>query len=342
MIGGGSLGGMGSRVLRSLRRSAWATALLACAGMLPAAPAPTLLAPPAAAKGKETGPPAFERDFLSKYASEDAAKRSEGIDGLINATDPDKFRILTTHVVGKEKRADVVSRAVEILAKIRDPATCEALAKAARTGDRDKRVVLIESMATMAHSGAAHKALLEMLEDKDAYVRAMSAYAVGEHRVMDAADPLLGCLDDRHWQVQSAALSALTRLPDKEALKPRLPKIVDFMELSSGRLRDDASDALKRLTGKNFGRDPDAWRAWLAGGDAAAPAKPAEGSGGGTPKSGYADQGEKPHFYGMDVVSHRVVIVMDISLSMNDPIEIDRDRLRRETSRRREIGRAHV
>jgi hypothetical protein len=286
---------------------------------------------PALGKGKDEGPPAFEREFLSRYASDDPKKRAEAVDGLVNATDPDRFRLLSTHVVPKEKRADVIAHAVDLLSRVKDPAVCEAVAKSAKTGNVDERIVWIESMAGMAHSGPAHQAALALLKDKETYVRSMSAYVLGEHRLMDALEPLLLCLDDRQWQVQAASLAAIPRLPDKDVLKTKLPKLVDFLEATSGRIRDDTADALRRITGKDLGREPGPWRKLIEG--AADPSKPA-GDGPPKPASVYD---EKPHFYGMEVTTNRVVIIMDVSLSMNEPIEIDRDRLRRETSRKRAV-----
>ena len=283
---------------------------------------------PASAKEKDKGPAAFEREFVSGYGSEDAAKRAAAVDALGNAPDPDKFRLIAAHVVPKEKRADVVARAVEVLSRMKDPATCEAVAKAARSGNLDDRLVYLEALAGMPHSGPAHQAALALVKDKETYVRSMAAYVLGEHRLMDALDPLLACLDDRQWQVQAAALGAIPRLPDKDVLKTKVPRLVDFLEQTAGRIQADTADALKRIVGKDLGTDVAKWRAHLEG-------KPdPEKAEGAKPVSVYE---EKPHFYGIEVTSHRVVIIMDVSLSMNEPIEIDRDRLRRETSKRRAV-----
>jgi hypothetical protein len=190
----------------------------------------------------------------------------------------------------------------------------------------------------MQQSDAAHRTLVECMKDRETWVRAMAAYGLGEHRSMDALDPLLAAVEDPKWQVQSAALAALPRLQDKEVLRKTVaPKLVELLELLGGRQRADCADALKRITGRNLGKDPVPWRKWLEGGDAAAApkddgdGKPAPGS-----NSAYGEQqADKPHFYGIEVDSNRLVLVLDTSLSMNDPIEIDKDRLRRETSRRR-------
>lgn len=291
------------------------------------------------AKDKPVEPSAAEKDFGTQYASDDAAERTKAVELLFGVPDAVKLQLISTRVIPKEKRADVLARAVEVLAKIKDESVAEKLCALARSGPPDVRCLYVEAMAAMPWSGAAHRALLQLLRDKETWVRGMAAYALGEHRSMDALDPLVAALDDRAWQVQAAALAAMPRLSDKEVLKAKaVPKLVEFLDVVSGRLRDDCADTLKRITGQNLGKDSAPWRVWLAGGT---PAKPGETKSGDTnPGAGgseYSNQAEKPHFYGMEVTSTRFVIVFDKSLSMIDPIEIDRERLRRETSRRRAV-----
>jgi hypothetical protein len=317
---------------------------LAALALLGAASLHPVTVPPACAKDKAAEASPAEKEFLAGYASEDAVARGKAVEALHGAPDAVKLSLIASRVIPKEKRADVLARAVEVLARVKDESVVEKIAAVSRTGPADQRALYLESMATMPGSTAAHRALLDALKDKETWVRAMAAYSLGEHRAMDALDPLLAALDDRMWQVQTASIAALPRLSDKEALRAKVvPRLVDFLELSSGRAREDCAAALKRITGKAFGKDVPAWRAWLAGGDP--PAQPRQGDPAappapapGTPTGGdYGEQQQpvKPHFYGMDVASKRFVIVLDRSLSMVDPIEIDKDRLRRETSRRR-------
>ncbi|MCE9636818.1 MAG: HEAT repeat domain-containing protein [Planctomycetes bacterium] len=304
-------------------------------------------APTALAKDKAPEISTAEKDFLAGYTSDDGAARAKAVDRLHDAPEPARLQLVSTRVIPKEKRADVLARAVEVLSRVKDESVIEKIVAASRAGPPEQRCLYVESLASMQGSTAAHKALLEFVRDKETWVRAMSAFALGEHRAMDGFEPLLACLSDKMWQVQSAALAALPRLSDKDTLKSKaLPKLVDYLENSSGRQRDDCADALKRISGRTLGKDADVWRKWIAGGDPAIAPPAAPGTGPdakpapapGTPTGGdYGEQqaAEKPHFYGIEVTSTRIVIVLDRSLSMNDPITIDRERLRRETSRRR-------
>jgi hypothetical protein len=294
-------------------------------------------------KGKAPEPPTAEREFLEGYASEDPVVRAKAVERLVDVPEPARLQLIASKVVPKEKRADIVARTIEVLGRIQDESVCEKVVSLARVGSVEQRVVYVEALASMRVSSAAHRALLELVNDKETWIRAMAAYGLGEHRAADAIAPLVACLDDRQWQVQSAALGALPRIQDKEALKTKaVPELIRFLDLSSGRQQADCADALKRILGRNLGKDPDAWRRFLAGGDGAAPAAP--GAPGGedgqkpAPGSNAAyGSADKPHFYGIEVTSTRVVIVLDTSLSMNDPIEIDKERLRRETSKRRAV-----
>jgi hypothetical protein len=295
-----------------------------------------LLGGDAFAKGGKPEPDPIETQFDMMYSTQDAAARVKAVDFLKSAPDPLKFSILSTRVVGREKRADVVAHAVEVLQTIRDPKTATSVAAGAKSGPLDARLVYVEALAGLASSNDAHQTLLELVKDKESYVRGMAASGLGEHRAMDALEPLLALLDDKGWLVQSAALSALPRLSDKEALKKTLPKLLEFLENVSGRLRVDCAECLRRITGRNFGRDAAAWRKWYEDGSPDSTPKP-EGEKPAEPKGAYANQDDAPQFYGMPVLSNRVVLVLDISLSMYDPIDIDKDRLRRETSRRKPV-----
>lgn len=314
----------------------------------------SLVCPSAAlAKDKDKGESEAVTAFKGAYQSDDAKARGEAVSGLSKAKDDEKFAIISTLVVPKEERADVVSRAVDVLGRIEDKAVQEEVAKLAARGKVDERIVYIEALSSYPHCEAAHATLLAGVNDKDPFVRGMSAYGLGCHRNLDAIEPLMKLLlEDPAWQVQATVLDSLPRLDGREALDAKVPAIIEFMEGASGRLLDDVGNALRRITGKNFGRDPEKWRAWLDGKEAKE--DPPEGSGesggsaggsaggsgdGSTPpaSSAYGNQAGKPHFYGMEVTSERVVIILDVSLSMNDAIHLDMERLKRETSQKRAI-----
>ncbi|MCG3135203.1 MAG: hypothetical protein HMLKMBBP_02709 [Planctomycetes bacterium] len=284
-------------------------------------------------KGKDVEDPA-ETAFAAKYASDDGAEREAAIRSLSSVPEPLRVKILLERVLPVETRADLHADAVEILGGVKDVAARQVVVDAAKDAAKagaDVRVLCVQAIARWINEPVAHAAALALLGDKDVWVRSMAAYAIGEHRAPDGILPLVGLLDDPKWQARSAAINALSRLGDKTTLAPHLPKIADCLESSNGRQKDECARLLETLTGKKLGKDANLWRLWIQGGDAALPKEDAAAPK--KPSGGYGD--EEPRFYGMPVVSSRVVVILDISLSMNDPIRIDKDRLRRETSRRK-------
>jgi hypothetical protein len=316
-----------------LRRGAYALSLLLVC---------TLVAVPlnAAARGgkKKDEKSAAEVAFDTGYGSDDAKERSEAVAALRDAPDVLKVKLISEKVVPREKRADVIASAVAVLSRVKDEGAVNDLVSLAGKGKPDRRVVYLEALAKVDGS-ASHELLLQAVKDKEPRVRGMAAFALGQHRAMDALDPLLKLLEDPHWQVQAASLESIRRLSDKEELRARaVPVLVDYLDLVTGRLSVDAAETLAKITGKRLGRDPAKWRRYMAGEDVDAnTGGDGEGEGGAKSGGAYGNAAERPHFYGMEVVSNRVVLLMDISLSMNDPIEIDKDRLRRETSRRKTV-----
>lgn len=273
--------------------------------------------------------------FEEQYKSKEPQERLKAVESLRDAPDAVKFELVSEEVIGKEPRADVVARAVAVLERIEDPEVVERVIQAAKKGKPEQRMLYLEALGRHREHDGAHAAALELLEDKSPYVRGMAAYVLGEHRRDDALEPLLELLGDEAWQVQAAALESLPRLTDKEAVRARAMALVEYMENASGRMREDAGDALLRITGKRIGTDAEAWRVYLETGKEPEPEESEEG--GAVTGGGYGNQTSKPHFYGIDVTSEKVVIVLDVSLSMNDALDIDLDRLRRETSRRRAV-----
>ena len=108
--------------------------------------------------------------------------------------------LIAEHLFPKEKRADVMLRAVEVLSRVKEPAAVKKVVGFASHGTTDRRVVFAEAIAKI-DTTESHEALLELIEDKEPRIRGMAAYGLGMHRHMDALEPLLKTLDDRFWQV---------------------------------------------------------------------------------------------------------------------------------------------
>jgi hypothetical protein len=71
---------------------------------------------------------------------------------------------------------------------------------------------------------------------------------------------LLGAFKDFHEQVRGAGGGAEVERKKLEAAQ----LLTEALASPQAEIRQKAAGNLKRLTGQDFGEDPDAWRAWLA------------------------------------------------------------------------------
>jgi hypothetical protein len=190
---------------------------------------------------------------------------------------------------------------------------------------------VLEALGARSGVPVVLEALRKILKGTEAKAIAAAVFALAEAHPPEALEDVKRVTEHSAWQVRLATLDFLGRLRDPKTL----PLLVDRLEVESGRLRHEVVETLRLVSGKDYGKDLEKWKAYLAGGEAAAaaagrkPADPAAGSGGRAVATGTAPVA--PTYYGQPVYSDRVVFVIDISLSMNEEMVIDRETLVRET-----------
>jgi HEAT repeat protein len=151
-------------------------------------------------------------------------------------------------------------------------------------------------------------ALRELLTRKDdPGLRALAIDALAEQADEGSLDELLtNQLRDARWEVRLAVIKALVRIRSVRSIPPLLVAL----ETETGRLQDEVDKTLQSLTGKSFHRSIELWKRWWA---EAAPtftlATP-------QPAAPEAEATDGPRFYGLTIVSRRVVFVLDCSGSM--------------------------
>ncbi|HND56740.1 MAG TPA: HEAT repeat domain-containing protein, partial [Pirellulaceae bacterium] len=146
--------------------------------------------------------------------------------------------------------------------------------------------------------------------------------------VLDAfaeiADPTanaaaLAQLKDPAWQVRVAAVGALGRIRQKESVQP----LIDQLRAESGRLRDDVKKALISITTSDLGDNADKWQEYwdkwkdrfkVPSDEEVRKAREAFEATQARYNPGADD------FAGVPTKSKRIVYVIDISGSMEDPI----------------------
>jgi uncharacterized protein YegL len=299
--------------------------LLAAAALLPARAA--------GAEDDRKKNAAAEKAFLEDYtaAASDEKARAKAVETLGAAPDAVKVSMLLDRVLPKDVAPAVQSAAVSVLRKVRDEAAVKALAdEAMAKGSWNVRGPVLEAMGAFA-SPVAVEALRKILRTEETRALAAALFALSENHPPEALDDVRKLTGHLAWQVRLGTLEYLERLRDKGTLG----LLVDRLEAESGRLRFEVVGTLKAITGKNYGTDANKWRAYVGGGEKAADEvgkpPPGPGAAGGRAVATGAVEKVEPTYYGMKVYSDKVVFVIDMSLSMNEEMVIDRETLVRET-----------
>ena len=219
-----------------------------------------------------------------------------------------------------------------------------------RGRDWAARVFYLRGLSKAAANEVTRLLLVRLAEEKDRRVLPIVIDALAEQAGELAVPELVPLLSDARWQIRVATVKALERIGRPAAIQP----LIDRLRDEPGRVRGDIADALKALTGQDLGIEPDRWQKWWdANRDGCVPPEKVEPApepepdpsppGGkpgdvppekpGPPDSSKPEEPAPPDsskpvppppgggasFYGIRVVSKRIIFVIDMSGSMNDP-----------------------
>ena len=101
-------------------------------------------------------------------------------------------------------------------------------------------------------------ALVKATGDKEMTVRVASLESLGFLGAVSALDTIVRALDSRQLSVRKSAVFSLRLLADKRSV----PALMEILKEEDRALVDDASKALERITGRDFGIDYEMWRSW--------------------------------------------------------------------------------
>lgn len=245
------------------------------------------------------------------------------------------------------KDAGIRRIASEILGVIEAPGVDVALIPLLDDKDREVRVAAVYA-AGLVKAATTRPRLVELVElDKDPLVRSVAVESIGRIGGADVAALLDGFMNSSSESVQISALhqywwhdkargaqvtAEVLARPDlradgplrpllvqavEEALKyrakPCLPRLVELLTHPRARMRDMAHRALQEITGLSIANIPSDWMDWWQ----------QQGATYEVPKQGGAAapgaQRSQVRFYGIPIVSDRIVFVIDYSGSMNEP-----------------------
>lgn len=229
--------------------------------------------------------------------------------------------------LNRVETAEVLSKSAAALEKS-DPDAFAALLQAG-SSFRDARairhllyqmtvsesVVFRETVARAARhwtlDAKGEELLLETVRrDGPAPVRAAAIDSAAAHRLDEKA--LLAAASDSHRIVKLAAARALARLDVADAV----PAIIDALE-GEGPLKHELNEALVLLTGVDKKGDHGAWKAWWEEGGKEAERPPREEREAALERV-WDPPGTRAEFYGVPVVSRRVLFLIDVSASMGE------------------------
>jgi HEAT repeat protein len=101
--------------------------------------------------------------------------------------------------------------------------------------------------------------LIDDLKDPSWQIRWYAASALGEMKEPRALEPLIAMLkNDQNGYVRAMAAWALGKIKDRRAVEPLIDGVTD----ESSDVKKMAPQALKEITGQDFGKDPVKWREW--------------------------------------------------------------------------------
>lgn len=173
--------------------------------------------------------------------------------------------------------------------------------------------------------------LLHAIQDKDPLVRLAAAEALGRKLDRPGGEAMLArLLEDPVARVREEAAIAFRRAGGRSAV----PVLIARLAKEPLRVRGAIGTTLEELTGADLGESPQAWERWLTSARAAGTVFAAGGRGARSGSSRYAVT-----YYGIPVLSDRLVFILDVSGSMEFSTE-GRSSLRRLQVAQRELVKA--
>jgi hypothetical protein len=259
---------------------------------------------------------AMEKDRLKFVKDMKDVEVVRDKDGKVTKGDGNKWTQLKYDLDILAAKIDILTGALpRIAAQIGKLTTTAAIAKAMNAAPEwYLRACCAEALGRIDAPEALAALLVRAKVETEPGVRIAIADALAG-RVKgndDVRAALLPWLDSGPWGVKLAAAQALTRSGD-----PRLvPALIKVLQTTSGRMKYEINECLKKLTRADRHGDYAAWTAWWEKNDNEVLA--------GTYVPPAAEMAERQMapvtmFYGIPVHSTKIVFIIDTSLSMKEP-----------------------
>lgn len=220
----------------------------------------------------------------------------------------------------RDKDPMIAIAAIEALAVKRDRESIKDLEKLlGKTKDDDVRQATLAGLSAI-YDGENEwvERLVEYGKNEDVDLRNAALIEVARLGRTNLDEIFLAALKHENWSTRLTALGALVARRDADLVKP----IVERMQEESGRMAIEFGDALFRLTGESFGKNGAIWARWL--GDQTGSINLIDESDVAKIISEEEErrlkQISEAEFFGIRIESHRVLFIIDVSGSMNEPL----------------------
>jgi HEAT repeat protein len=201
------------------------------------------------------GTPAVE-PLLNELMNQDLAVRGNVAFalGLIG----DSRAVIPLIIALKDRDSHVRENAATALGKIRDQRAGEHLISVLKEDTNTfVRREAAKALGEIKNSDSM-EGLIAALRDEDVGVAEQAAEALGKIKDPRAVKPLIILLKDKHSFVRGIVVKALGEMSDPCAIEPLITVLKDQNSVN----RYWAREALEKITGENFGDDPEKWQQW--------------------------------------------------------------------------------
>jgi HEAT repeat protein/uncharacterized protein YegL len=266
--------------------------------------------------------PAVNRDLASQLGKGHEREKLFFLHAVSGVKDEKIDRAIEKMIFDREP--EVVIAACKVLAARNDKDAVPQLQKLLGKTGKEKALARAGLDAIVVLRSGDPKwidELLAMTKSEDEDVRNMALQALGQTTDKKHLPKLVEALDEKDWSTRLAALDALENLHTKEAL----PAIIARMAKEDGRMLAEFSAVLYRLTGMPFEDNAAAWDNWWKQSGAAfeliTPEKLARIKASAEELRLKQATRVQSKFFGIRIVSHKVLFVLDVSGSMERPLE---------------------
>ncbi len=226
----------------------------------------------------------------------------------------------------RQKKGDEAKALLDTIAssigRFTDPgAVAELRTMCLKAADWTDRYAILSGLLAAKAEGVGG-ICLEAAKDRDPRVRIIALDGLLSLGDIKAAEPLfVAAVEDSEWQIRLSGIAGIEKL----RCKTGIAAMIRQLKKEDGRLRDDLSGTLKRLTGMDFGYNAAAWDEWWKTNGEKWDGKPVGGAVAGndvkSPGGAGGTTTEPPTFFGLKITSKKIVFVLDVSGSMAEPSE---------------------